>query len=283
MSCGIYCIENKVSGKKYIGQSIDIEKRWYNHINALELNYHGNIHLQRAWNKYGADNFDFYILELCTSEQLDEREVYYITKFDTFKSGYNRTSGGKGRPDSIVSEETRQKLAKASSGRFYSEKTREKLRQHILSQFEDEKFVEAFNKNIESQMTPVCCYNKNGYVCSYSNIHEAAKAIGAEPTNVCKVLKRKHKTCNGFTFCYDYEILTANDLQDRYSLNKCQNPHDSHRKAQIEMFDLLGNSVEIFDSIKDVSEKYGIDNSTISKVCRGKLKQTHGYIFKYLS
>lgn len=282
MSCGIYCIENKLDSKKYIGQSIEIEKRWYNHINALNLNYHSNIHLQRAWNKYGAENFNFYIIELCEQEKLDEREIFYIAKYNTFKDGYNRTSGGKGCPNVVVSEETRRKLAKASTGRYYSEETREKMRQHILSQFKDKEFIEAFYKNIESQMTPVCCYDKSGYVCNYPNIHEAAKAIGAEPTNVCKVLKRKHKTCNGFTFCYDYEVLTADDLQERYNLSKCRNPHDSQRKARIEMFDLSGNYIGTFNSIIEVATKYGLEPSSVSKVCRGKLKQTHGYIFKYL-
>lgn len=283
MSCGIYCIENKANGKKYIGQSIEIEKRWYNHINALELKYHGNIHLQRAWDKYGANSFDFYILELCDKDSLDEREIYFISKFDTFKNGYNRTSGGKGVPDVVVSEETRRKLAQASTGRYYSDTTREKMRQHMLQQFQDDDFVRAFRKNIESQMTPVCCYNQNGYLCRYPNIHEAAKAIGAAPTNVCKVLKGKHKTCNGYTFCYEYEILTADDLKDRYTLRKSERPHDAHRKARVEMFDLCGNSIGVFDSLKEVSEKYNIDNSTIAKVCRGKLKQTHGYTFKYLN
>lgn len=281
MICGIYCIENKINNKKYIGQSIDIEKRWYNHINALELKYHYNIHLQRAWDKYGSSNFDFYILELCDKRYLDEKEIYYITKYDTFKNGYNRTSGGKGVPDIIVSEEVRKKIAVASTGRFYSEKTREKMRQHMLKQFQDSEFVKAFRKNIESQMMPVCCYNQSGYICSYTNIHEAAKAIGAEPTNVCKVLKGKHKTCNGYTFCYEYEVLSADDLKYRYNLAKSNNPHDSHKKAKVEMFDLFGNFIEIFDSIKEASAKYNLDESSISKVCRNKLKQTHGFIFKY--
>lgn len=283
MSCGIYCIENKVNGKKYIGQSIEIEKRWYNHINALELKYHHNIHLQRAWDKYGANSFDFYILELCDKDSLDEREIYFISKFDTFKNGYNRTSGGKGVSDVIVSAETRKKIAKASTGRFHSVATREKMRQHMLQQFQDDDFVRAFRENIESQMTPVCCYNQEGYICYYPNIHEAAKAIGAEPTNVCKVLKGKHKTCNGYTFCYEYEVLTADDLKDRYTLRKSESPHDAHKKAKVEMFNLQGESIGIYNSIKEISEKYNIDASSISKVCRGKLKQTYGYIFKYLN
>ena len=44
---GIYKIENKVNGKVYIGQSIDINTRWYNHRKELNGNRHHNEHLQR--------------------------------------------------------------------------------------------------------------------------------------------------------------------------------------------------------------------------------------------
>ena len=73
--CGIYCIENIMDGKKYIGQSKNIYTRWYQH--KLELNYnkHGNRYLQNAWNKYGENNFKFYIIEKCSEDELNEKEI----------------------------------------------------------------------------------------------------------------------------------------------------------------------------------------------------------------
>ena len=50
---GIYCIENIVTGHKYIGQSKNIYRRWKKHINALNMNSHDNSYLQNSWNKYG--------------------------------------------------------------------------------------------------------------------------------------------------------------------------------------------------------------------------------------
>ena len=55
--CGIYCIENLKNHKKYIGQSVDIKKRWRNHRYKLNGNKHFNQHLQNSWNYYGKDNF----------------------------------------------------------------------------------------------------------------------------------------------------------------------------------------------------------------------------------
>ena len=94
MSIGIYKIQNLVNGKIYIGQSVNIEKRWSTHRSALENNYHYNIHLQSAWKKYGEENFKFSIVEKCNIDQLNQREIYWIAKFDSYENGYNLTPGG---------------------------------------------------------------------------------------------------------------------------------------------------------------------------------------------
>ena len=81
--CGIYCIENLVNGKKYIGLSTDIKQRWKQHVINLKGGRHINDHFQSAWNKYKAKSFKFYILEECEERQLIDREIYYI---DLYKS-----------------------------------------------------------------------------------------------------------------------------------------------------------------------------------------------------
>lgn len=108
--CGIYCIENISNHKKYIGQSVNIYQRWKNHRNELNNHKHHNDYLQRAWDKYGPDNFIFYILERCPQSLLDALEVDYIRMFDSsnVSNGYNLNSGGSG--NQVPNEYVRQKM-----------------------------------------------------------------------------------------------------------------------------------------------------------------------------
>lgn len=96
MTCGIYEIKNTINNKRYIGQSINIEKRWQNHKRELKTQKHYNSHLQNSWNKYGESAFVFSIIEKCPKELLDEREQYWININDSYNNGYNLDNGGSG-------------------------------------------------------------------------------------------------------------------------------------------------------------------------------------------
>lgn len=97
---GIYKITNQLNGKCYIGQSIDIYDRWTKH-RSRPFQVSDNSYdtcLYRAIRKYGLDNFIFEVVEECSCEQLNEREIFYIDFYNSHytKSGYNMTFGGEG-------------------------------------------------------------------------------------------------------------------------------------------------------------------------------------------
>lgn len=94
--CGIYKITNLINQKSYIGQSVNIETRWKKHRNIYNKpkNKSYNYPLYKAFRKYGIDKFSFEIIEECLVTQLNERERYWVSYYNTFFQGYNQTLGG---------------------------------------------------------------------------------------------------------------------------------------------------------------------------------------------
>lgn len=99
---GIYKIENKINHHIYIGQSSNIYERWTNH-KWVANKGKDNTTLYQALRKYGIENFSFEIIEECSLEELNEKEIYWISYYDSYNNGYNESPGGElGTPRAIV-------------------------------------------------------------------------------------------------------------------------------------------------------------------------------------
>jgi group I intron endonuclease len=81
---GIYSIHNLLNGKRYIGSSINVKKRWEAHRDQLKRKIHHSILLQRAWDKYGKEAFEFSILEEVEpiKEKIEFHEQSYLYLFN---------------------------------------------------------------------------------------------------------------------------------------------------------------------------------------------------------
>ena len=106
---GIYKITNNINQHCYIGQSTQIQKRWSNHKNtAYNSNDKGyDYPLYRAIRKYGIEQFSFEIIEECSNEKLNEREVYWIKYYNP---EYNQTIGGNYKiiPQKLTEQQVKQ-------------------------------------------------------------------------------------------------------------------------------------------------------------------------------
>lgn len=112
---GIYKVVNLLNNHCYIGQAKNIYKRFNSHHKTDYLNKNNscyNTKFYKALRKYGWENFDIIVLELCEEKELNQKEKYYIALFDTFHNGYNSTEGGTSQSPNIHSVETEEKRRK---------------------------------------------------------------------------------------------------------------------------------------------------------------------------
>jgi group I intron endonuclease len=119
MMCSIYKITNSINSKVYIGQTWgQIKKRFDYHKSPQNISC---IHLRRALDKHGRDNFQIETIAACSDQvTADYLECLYIKEYDSIFSGYNIRGGGS---RGAVSEETKNKLSAIHKGKRYSIKT----------------------------------------------------------------------------------------------------------------------------------------------------------------
>lgn len=92
--CGIYKITNQETGECYIGQAVDVRKRWMDHCKMmLQIDAPKNNQLYMAAAEYGLDSFSFELLLECKPEELNAKEKYFIELYNSDAIGYNISSG----------------------------------------------------------------------------------------------------------------------------------------------------------------------------------------------
>ena len=199
---GIYKISNIINNKVYIGQSIDIQRRFSVHMRELNNNCHYNKHLQASYNKYGKEAFLYEVLCICEVTELDDMEVFFIDYYDSTnpECGYNKESGGS--INKSVSEETREKQRINNSGAknpFYGKKHtkehREKIRALSSLHRHSEETKQKISKNhadVSGQNNPrsrpIYCPELNEY---FWGAKEVEDKYGISRNNICNCLKNR--------------------------------------------------------------------------------------------
>jgi len=183
---GIYKITNKENGKVYIGQSIDIDHRKATHFHDLKRNRSHCRHLQHAFNQ-NPEAFEFSLLCECSEDELNDKEIYYISLYDSTNQskGYNIDKGGNGA--GRMSEETKKKLSISKMGNKAMKgiKLSEEWKKNLSKAQPHKKMIECVESGV-----------------IYESFAEASRLTGLNRTKIVSCCTGKRKSTGGFHWRY---------------------------------------------------------------------------------
>ena len=242
---GIYKWTNKLTNDIYIGQSVDLSKRFIRYFNLSYLKNRGTLIISRALIKYGYSNFSLEILEYCNIPDLTEREQYYL---DTLNPRYNTLKIAGSSLGRKHSEEAKAKISKALKGVYVKEKSA----LYGSSHSEETKALMSLKK-----------FKSNNPLFGKTHTVSVSGGYGYETKELMrqKALGRKHSV--SVSGGYGYETLLNMSASRGY-------PVQIYEKCNSEGFQLIGN----FVSIRKAANFLGISANTV------RLYINSGEIFK---
>lgn len=275
---GIYKITNKINGKVYIGQSLDIEYRWKRHLWASD-----NCAIHLAMRKYGNNNFSFEVLEECDKSILNEREQYWITYYNSIvPNGYNMTQGGSGslrrkvqcfdeqgqfvkEYSSIIEAAQENNINPAKIVSCCRDSSRYFVGNYQWKYSEDDRKITPKKKQTSHTIYQ---FDKNGLLLNkYSSITEAARVNNCDKSKICACCNGRQKTAYGYQWSYK---------------NTCDQVDNKNRPRQVGQYSLSGELIATFPTITKAAKAVGGTAGGVGAVCTGHSKTCKGYIFKYI-
>ena len=241
----IYLVTNKITCKKYIGQTIrkDINERWNDYRSIIKSQI--GTYFYNALVKYKPENFKFQIICICFDEDCNTYEEHYIKTMNTLvPNGYNLRLGGKNgkqHPESV------EKRRIANTGKKRSE-------EHI---YRGERSPIFGKKMTEEQKQKI----KN----SYTKERKKLQSI---------VMKERYKNGN----------INKNKCTEKQLESLKKGRELSKNKKKVNCYNLDNEFIATYESLSEAQRKTGAGYQSISRCCNDKhknYKTAKGFIWKY--
>ena len=278
----IYCITNLLNGMKYVGQTINLKRR-------IEHHKRENLYVDKAIKKYGFENFAVEVLDECENrEQLNEREKFWILKFDCKKPrGYNLTDGGEGIIRYPHTNETKAKIALKHLGKKQTKEANAKNSE--AHRGEKHPF---FGKHRQAKTCAKISAKKRGET-PYKNLRDLitkhqlsyaslAKKLGLKPSTISyKMLGKSNFTKKDIAklveiFCLPAEYLMERDeslpivnMVEQYSLEHFSKIAIAERE-ETHFKNLLAEIDKHLFTYVSLAKLLNLSPTTISRKMRGQ-------------
>lgn len=246
--CCIYSVTNTLNNKVYVGQSIDVERRWKQHKYGK-----GNLILRNAIKKHGIDNFKFEILEKIdvsnkTKNQLSQLLIDLEQKWLDIKKPFLKENGYN------IQKTSKPNLTPNRSKNFSDKISRIKIENNHTGK-------------------PLIQYDiKGNLIKEWKSAAEVERILGYYAENISSCCLKKTNSSHGFIWKFkDYQLID----DDIISANK------SLRMSEVRQYNLTGKLLNTFSNVKEASQLTNINEKIIRQGCNKNIKIAAGFIWKF--
>lgn len=274
----IYCITNKINGKKYVGLTVTtLANRFKEH--KSDSKRYESMPLYKAFKKYGIENFSIEQLEQTDNENLSDREIYWIEKLKTFDSryGYNATRGGQGGRRLYDEEDNKSIIEWWNKGLSIKDINKQtgiginKITSVVseLPNFKEQTQSIITERIRKAKGRRINQYSLNGeFVKSYETVTDAQRELGYDCTQIISSCKNHNYTCHNFLFRYDGDTPPVpNTLYGK--------------RRKVDMLDDNGNCLKTFNTITEASKFVNARAGAISGACLHSNRRAGGHYWRY--
>lgn len=304
---GIYCWTNKVNGKRYVGQSVNLRRRKSAFLSFTSTFNYGGDYINKARQHYNhPSDWSYIIVEYCAVDALDDREIDYIAQYGTTdrERGYNASTGGESARGVIQTAETISKRANSNKKviQQLDPDTLEVIREwngiidaaHSLGLKSTSSIIKCCNGQFYQAGGFKWCYKgesnriKKGHyvrpsrpilqvdkfddivIKEWESSKEASKYFKVTIHQICECLNGSVKTAGGFRWCYADEGITPEWSEKTRAT----------RWKRIMQIDPTTNEVvNLFDNAEQAAKTIGADSGNILHCCNTirNNKTVYGY------
>lgn len=260
MSIGIYRFKNLITLQSYIGQSINLEERYKHHQRAW-LN--GTTDFYKAVQQYGWNNFSYEVLEICSKEQLNEKERYWVAYYDSYYHGYNMNQGGSNK-NSVDYTKVYELWKQGKTTKEISLKMNigRSTVYNVLHSFPD------FVLDNSSDNFKIYQYDLNGnFIKEWPSCKAVQRELNIDACAIGKVINKQRNTAGGFQWSNKY-------------YNHIKPITDKANPKPIEQYDLKNNYIQTFKTLGEAARMVNGDASAIRCAANGGMKRS-AYGFRW--
>ncbi len=254
---GIYFIKNKSTDKHYIGSSVNIERRIYQHLYLLKIGKCHSPKLQNSFNRHGEESFEFGILEICDLVRLKEREKFWIDNLNSVWGGYNCSNdtecSTRGR---IATKEQRAKMSEV---------------QKRLSQSPERRKISSDN---------LIAYNKSQRGIPKSKEHRVKISL-ANMGKKMSIGVKEQMSIRMKMSPINYWLGKKRSAEDRLKMSVSHLGQVNSNKPIIQLA-IDGAEVNRFESAAEAGRRLGISRTSIKNCLCGYVKTAHHYLWRYV-